>query len=95
MRKSRNVYTGQQVAKEWEDWCGNTPWIRAARRFGELGGTFRWWGGYPRSASAIPLCFVCILPDGRELSGNSRLSDLRYAVTCAESLANETHSGTA
>ena len=72
--------TGQEVAGEWENWCGETPWSRAMREFGELGGTSVWWCGYPRSCSAIPLTFTLIAPTGEELYCDYRLKDIKAAV---------------
>jgi len=68
------------VAAAWERWCGETPWSRELRTFGRLGGRMVWWGGYPRSASAIPLCFSLYTPDGLPITGGSRLKDIRRAV---------------
>jgi hypothetical protein len=73
-----------EVAEAWEFWCGETPWSRSLRRFGELGGRVRWFGGYPRSRSAIPLCFCLYGPDGRELPSRSRLKDIKAAVATLE-----------
>lgn len=86
--RSNNGYTGQWVAERWEIRCGDTEWSRAARRLGELGGTVIWYDGYPASEPDIPLNFICVLPDGRKLSGKSRLVDLRFAVAWAESMSN-------
>ncbi len=72
------------IAHAWERWCGDTPWSRAARKLGELGGLIIWWCGYPQSASAIPLCFGILLPDGHEFPCDSRLKDLRAAVKYLE-----------
>ncbi len=69
-----------QVAKEWEHWCGVTPWSQAMREWAELGGRVIWWGGFPRSKSAIPLCFVLVSRVGKELPGSSRLKDIQAAV---------------
>lgn len=74
----------EQVVDDWERWCGETPWSIALRRFGELGGRVIWWGGYPRSASAIPLCFVLYDREGQELPreiNHSRLKDIRAGIT--------------
>lgn len=73
-----------EVARAWEVWCGDTPWSRSLRRFGELGGQVRWWGGYPRSASAIPLTFGLFAPDGSKLPSRSRLKDIRAAIAALE-----------
>lgn len=69
-----------QVAKAWERWCGDTTWSRAMREWAELGGKVIWWGGYPQSASAIPLCFVLVDATGQKMPGSSRLKDIRAAV---------------
>lgn len=67
------------VAEQWERWCGKTPWSENLRKFGRLGGKIIWWGGYPQSKSAMPLCFVLVMPDKREWKG-SRLKDIKQAV---------------
>ncbi|HEY3525884.1 MAG TPA: hypothetical protein VGK47_06790 [Nitrososphaeraceae archaeon] len=67
------------VAEEWEGWCGITPWSTLLRKFGELGGKIIYYCGYPQSKSAIPLCFVLVLPDGKEIKG-SRLKDIREGI---------------
>ena len=69
-----------QVAKNWEVWCGDTPWSRAMREWAALGGRVLDFGGRPRCASAIPLCFVLIDAAGCEMPGQSRLKDIRAAV---------------
>ena len=66
------------VADAWERWCGETSWSRGLRRL-EGRATVDWWGGVPRSKSAIPLCFVIRLADGTEIRG-SRLKDIRVAL---------------
>lgn len=70
----------EQVAADWEDWCGVTKWSIALRKFGELGGKIVWWSGYPQSKSAIPLCFSLFRPDGVEILCKSRLKDIRAAI---------------
>ena len=72
-----------EVAEMWESWCGETKWSKSLRKFGDAGGRVIWWSGYPRSASAIPLCFSLFL-DGKELNGGSRLKDIRAAIAKAE-----------
>ena len=47
-----------EVAEAWERWGGKTQWSKAMTAFGEAGGQVKWYGGFPQSASAIPLCFV-------------------------------------
>lgn len=67
-----------EVAEAWEDWCGDTRWSRGLRAL-EGKATVRWWCGYPRSASAIPLTFTITANDGRTFRG-SRLRDIQEAV---------------
>lgn len=75
------IQPASEVADYWARWCGeDTQWVKRLREFGELGGLVRWWCGYPKSASAIPLAFVLFTPDGSELPGNSRLKDIRAAI---------------
>ena len=71
------------VADAWETWCGETPWSIALREFGNLGGTIIWWCGYPRSKSAISLCFTLYL-NGAKLPGSSRLKDIRRTICIAK-----------
>lgn len=76
------------VAECWERWCGITPWSKNLRRFGELGGQIIWWCGYPQSKSAIPLCFTLLATNGTKIPGNSRLKDIKAAVsTLTESVS--------
>jgi hypothetical protein len=72
-----------QVAEAWEAWCGETPWSKALREFGALGGKIIWWMGYPRSMSAIPLCFSLFFR-GKKLPCNSRLKDIKQAIIKAK-----------
>jgi len=53
-------------------------------RWADLGGKVEWWCGYPRSKSAIPLCFSLIDADGKKLEGSSRLKDIRDSVNLYE-----------
>ncbi len=78
------LLSGQEVSSSWDDWCGKTSWSQTMQRFGELGGKVRWWGGMPRSASAIPLCFELYTSDGRKIEGGSRLKDIHAAVRMLE-----------
>lgn len=78
-REGGHIQATEYVAEAWERWCGVTPWSNFMRSFGELGGQVIWYCGMPRSASAIPLCFTLVMPDGTERNG-SRLRDLRDAV---------------
>jgi hypothetical protein len=75
-----HIQTCEEVATSWENWCGETPWSKSLRKFGELGGKVIWWCGVPRSASAIPLCFVLVMPDGFHYQGHSRLRDIKDAI---------------
>ena len=72
------VKTPLAVAESWESWCGDTKWVKLMKRL-QGSAMIIWWGGYPRSASAIPLCFQIILNDGRVFDG-SRLQDIQMAV---------------
>jgi hypothetical protein len=67
------------VAKQWEKWCGKTAWSKNLREFGRQGGKIIWYCGFPQSVSAIPLCFVLVMPSGEEL-GHSRLKDIKEAI---------------
>jgi len=69
-----------EVAKAWEAWCGPSPWSRALREFGKLGGRIRWLEGFPRSKSAIPLAFILYAPDGTRLNERSRFKDILEAI---------------
>ena len=71
--------SAKEVAKAWKWWCGSCAWTKAMEAFGKIGGRVRWWAGYPRSASAIPLCFTLILSEGQEING-SRLKDIKEAI---------------
>jgi hypothetical protein len=75
------------IADFWEQWCGDTPWSRSLRRFGELGGKIQYWCGVPRSHSAIPLTFALYAPDGTELPCNYRLKDIKAAIKTLETAA--------
>ena len=72
------------TVEAWVAWCGETPWSKYLRRFGELGGKMIYWGGMPQSASAVPLCFQLFAPDGKELPCESRLKDIKAAVEYLE-----------
>jgi hypothetical protein len=76
-----HIQTCEAVASAWERWCGVTPWSISLRLFGNLGGKVIWYGGMPRCASAIPLCFTLIMPDGTKYNGRSRLMDIKDAIT--------------
>lgn len=84
MKRTWNEQKPSEIADAWERWAGDTQWSRLMRRFGELGGSVIWWGGFPQSKSAIPLCFVLYDPNGYEIDGKSRLKDLRHAVALLE-----------
>lgn len=75
------IQPAAEVAEVWESWCGDTPWSKALREFGSLGGLIRYWCGVPRCASAIPLTFELFAPDGTSLPCRYRLRDIRDAVT--------------
>jgi len=83
-RKGMEMRDPAEIAEAWESWCGETPWSRALRRFGELRGKMQWLDGYPRCRSAIPLCFCLYAPDGSELPSHSRLKDIRAAIATLE-----------
>jgi len=74
------LFDASYVAEMWETWCGETPWSTWMLRWADLGGKVEWWCGYPRSKSAIPLCFGLVGADGKRLEGSSRLKDIRAAV---------------
>jgi len=74
----------EEVVLKWKQWCGDTPWSDCLKRFGDLGGKIIWYCGYPRSVSAIPLCFTLILPNKQEING-SRLKDIKLAIRLVES----------
>lgn len=81
---------GQKLAARWEAWCGETHWSKTMRRFGELGGLVRDFGGVPQSRSAIPLCFSMHRADGRKFENlHSRLKDIRAAVAALEAEARD------
>lgn len=73
------------VADAWEAWCGPTRWSNGLKRLAELGGSIKWWCGYPRSASAIPLTFELFRPDGSKFPSGYRLRDIEAAVAELES----------
>ena len=75
----------EDVAEAWEGWCGETAWSQSAREFVRLGGEIDWICGYPRSKSAIPLCFTCVLPSGERLPGKNRLADIKTAIKAIQS----------
>jgi hypothetical protein len=70
-------FTPGYVAGVWDEWCGPTAWSHEMRKL-EGRATITWYGGYPRSKSAIPLCFTITLNDGAVING-SRLRDIREA----------------
>ena len=73
------------LADSWAQWCGeDTAWVKEMRRFGALGGRIVDWGGMPRSASAIPLCFELVLPGGIRFPCDSRLKDIKAAIAFLE-----------
>jgi len=76
---SKEILNCNDVADSWEKWCGETAWSKEVRKFGKNGGRIIWWGGFPQSASAIPLCFVLVMPNGKEF-GHSRLKDIKEAI---------------
>ena len=78
------VISCEEVAKQWENWCGDTPWSRGLREFGDEGGKIIWYCGFPRSKSAIPLCFSLVMPSGIEVPGSSRLKDIKEAIHRAQ-----------
>lgn len=88
MKQYENV---DSVASLWERWCGETRWSILLREFGSLGGKIEYWCGVPQSASAIPLTFELMLPDGSIFQapdeGNSRLKDIRAAISEAKEQA--------
>ena len=84
---SRYRYTPAAVADAWERWCGETAWSRTMRSFDGEGRYVIWFGGYPRSASAIPLCFVVYDTEGHSLTTGSRLRDLKTAAASIKSNA--------
>jgi hypothetical protein len=69
----------EDVAEAWEAFCGETKWSRLMREAGALGCKCVWWAGYPRSKSAIPLCFELIKGDARIMKGHY-LYELQRAV---------------
>lgn len=78
-RYNMNIQECSEIAESWESWCGETQWSKKLREFGELGGKIEYFCGVPQSASAIPLCFVLIMPDNSKF-GSSRLKDIRNAI---------------
>lgn len=83
-----NPVSCEEVATQWDLWCGPTPWSYTLRKFGILGGKIIWFCGYPHSASAIPLCFGLIMPDNTEFIApdlrHSRLKDIKQALAECE-----------
>ena len=73
----------KEVAEQWVGWCGENRWTNLLDALGVLNGKMIWYGGYPQSKSAIPLCFTLVLENGIEING-SRLKDIQRAidVTC-------------
>lgn len=81
------VQSATIVAGGWAEWCGDdNRWVKAMREFGELGGQSQWWCGMPSCASAIPLTFTLVAPDGQKLECNYRLKDITAAVTFLKQL---------
>lgn len=73
------------VALIWEAWNGETSWSRALRRFGELGGRIKYWGGHPsKGKMTYPVRFELYGPDGTKLPCNSRLKDIKAAIAALE-----------
>ena len=64
------------VAQQWARWCGENKWTSAMRALDGEGRYVIWWGGYPQSKSAIPLCFQVFHSWHRPLTQGSRLRDL-------------------
>lgn len=79
------IVPAEEVAKGWASWCGSRcQWVKKLTEFGELGGKCRWWCGYPRSRSAIPLTFELFSPSGEPLPCEHRLKDIRTAIAALE-----------
>lgn len=78
------THTLGEVAEAWENWCGKTKWSEGLRRLAWHGFKITWYCGYPKSHSAIPLCFTLVAPDGTIFNG-SRLRDIQSAITHAQS----------
>lgn len=74
------IEPAHHVADVWEKYGGPTPWSKAMREFGHLGGLCQYWCGMPRSASAIPLTFSLFTPDGRKFNCDYRLKDILAAI---------------
>lgn len=80
-KEGSGIVDPREVAEAWEGWCGETPWSVGLKQFASLGGKIKWWCGMPRSASAIPLCFVLYDSEEKELEvGNERLKDINKAI---------------
>jgi len=77
--KEDYIFNSEEVAKDWERWCGITSWSKGMRALKGKGVKVVWYGGLPRSASAIPLCFTIIMPNSKEIDG-SRLKDIKRAI---------------
>ncbi len=73
------TYVPEFVAEQWGQWCGENQWVKAMKSLANTGTKIIWYCGFPQSASAIPLCFVIVLPNGMEING-SRLKDIRNAI---------------
>ena len=71
------------VAQRWEQWCGPSPWSRAMFAMEGDGRYVVWFGGYPRSKSAIPLCFQVFSRDDAPLTFDNGLRELQAAVSKA------------
>lgn len=81
--EAARTFSGEDVARDWGRWCGETSWVKWMRRWGRAGGRVVWWCGYPQSASAIPLCFSLVGPSGDRPPCKSLLRDIRAAVLAA------------
>jgi hypothetical protein len=75
-----SIENAEAVAEIFESWCGPTPWSRAMREFGALGGLCQYWCGMPKCASSIPLTFALFMPDGAQFPCGNRLKDIRAAA---------------
>lgn len=69
----------EEVAERWAVWCGENQWTKQMRELQKLNCKIIWHGGFPRSASAIPLCFVIVKPNGEKI-GTSRLKDINQTI---------------
>ena len=74
------TYTPEEVADHWEVWLGVTKWTEYMRALQPFNVSIIWYGGYPRSASAIPLCFVIQDINGNKLNEGSRLKDIKQTL---------------